>query len=372
MPKTDILKDYYGLSATERAKIDISKFSILQDFEQLPTTEKTKVAQVVGFTFDFMPLSPTAEPFITEDITGLPERTPKKSETLRLQQELAKTKLENEVLKLPPDEQAKYLQGLKVSIGDLTGIRPSPVVYPGHTPLIPTGMGYPETPKAEPSKISLKIPETDIFKQYPKLAELPKPEQRFYSEFKSAHGYAPDEVLSEKDKIIVEKQKSLFNKVPSTFDTISDTLVATTKDLFNVKQGFRDIAHTIKVGSAFGDAVIGTFNPLLSSEDKKLYWRQVPKVDETNPEAIDRVSSAIATLGLIYGGYQGIKAVPELWNWAKYEGTTLKNNILVKERGLTTISDKKLLEIYKGLPQELKVLTVRNNLRLQRDRKSVV
>ena len=128
MPKTDILKDYYGLSATERAKIDISKFPILQDFEQLSTTEKTKVAQVVGFTFDFMPLSPTAEPFVAENTTGLPERTPKKSETLRLQQELAKTKLENEVLKLPPDKQAKYLQGLKVSIGDLTGIRPSPVV----------------------------------------------------------------------------------------------------------------------------------------------------------------------------------------------------------------------------------------------------
>lgn len=160
-------------------------------------------------------------------------------------------------------------------------------------------------------------------------------------------------------------KENIIEKEPSAIDETLKTIGEYGKSIFDVKRGISDLGHALKVGGTFGNAVLGTFNPLLKMEEKKLLWERVPQVDEQNPEAIDGISNTIAMAGLIYGGVQGVKALPEVVNWLKYEGDLFKRRIMIKERALVNLSDKELLNIYKELPQDIKPAMARNNERLQ-------
>ena len=82
----------------------------------------------------------------------------------------------------------------------------------------------------------------------------------------------------------------------------------------------------------------------------KAQWQRVAELGDQAP--LQEISDALGAAMLVYGGYEGLKAVPALYNLAKNSNVVRK--LSIPERGLATIPDDEMFAIYKSAPDEVK------------------
>jgi len=129
-----------------------------------------------------------------------------------------------------------------------------------------------------------------------------------------------------------------------------------------------DVKATYKLGKFglnFAKAIGATAGHALTGEpfnDETLKaWQEVKQSGDEAP--LDELSDAATVAAIVYGGYHGVKSVPEIFNQLK--GSNLLRK-LIRERGLVNLSDNQLMEMFQGLPKNLQKQAAVNNPRIRK------
>ena len=85
-------------------------------------------------------------------------------------------------------------------------------------------------------------------------------------------------------------------------------------------------------------------------DNAKAQWQRVSELGEQAP--LQEVSDALATATIVYGGIEGLKAIPTLYNLAK--NSNLVRRLRIPERGLAKIPDDQMYRIYQTAPDDIK------------------
>jgi len=120
-----------------------------------------------------------------------------------------------------------------------------------------------------------------------------------------------------------------------------------------------------KFGLNFAKAIGATAGHALTGEpfnDETLKaWQEVKQSGDEAP--LDELSDAATVAAIVYGGYHGVKSVPEIFNQLKGSNLLRKP---IRERGLVNLSDNQLMEMFQGLPKNLQKQAAVNNPRIRK------